>query len=481
MSNSPSDAAPDSATSAPRPGDSGHRPWEAREAWTDPEIPVPHRRTGTVTFEMDPFPAVLGGPLCGTFHTSLPARSMPEDGVHVRLCRYERRLADGSSELSTKESSRGLVDGWEERERVSVNMTAETQTISVGSVLARQWQTGTRMEVIPADDGTTIDIPVCFEAVPADHPPSTTVPPDDLGMTDDRVVWTVEVLCNVAGIDYEGAPNAFRGDWFAAVEVPVLSSAPAAQEAEPQVSVGEYARHEKEYEADRPLSDAVDLRRRGSGRVEVDIDPQPQPVVWYQPALLGLFGAGAGALAYGVAVNAGTWHLGTIGFALLSVFFLLGAVKLVVSPQATRRSQITVGPDGTNVQLGDENGLGFRPLWTARLVESGGFVPHADLKEVRVEVRRPERTLVPPTDGVSASRKAELPDELSDWPDAAIRALPKKQDLHYPNAANVCELVLVADGADGEERVLAARCPDTLEAAWLATQIEDAADRLEDA
>jgi hypothetical protein len=455
------------------PDVSGAHPWEPREEWADPEIPVTDRKTGTATFEMDPFPAVLGGPLCGTFRTSLPARNMPEDGVQVRLCRYERRLARGSSQMSM-ESTRGLVDGWEERERTKVDMTTEAQTISVGSVLALQWQTSTRMDVIPADDGATIDIPVCFEAVPADHPPSTITPPDDLGTTDDRVVWTVEVLCNVAGIDYEGAPNAFRGDWFSAVEVPVLSSAPPSQEADAQVSVGEYAQHEKEYEPDRPLSDAVDLQRRGSGRLEVHVDPQPQPVVWYQPAILGVFGAGAGALAYGVAVNAGMWHFGSLGFALLSVFFFLLAVKVVVSPQATRRSQITVGPDGTKVQMGDENGIGFRPLWTAGLVESGGFVPHADLKEVRVEVRRPERALVPSTDGVSASRKAELPDELSDWPDAAIRDLPEKRDLHYPNAANVCELVLVTDGADGEERVLAARCPDTLEAAWIGEQIEAA-------
>lgn len=152
------------------------------------------------------------------------------------------------------------------------------------------------------------------------------------------------------------------------------------------------------------------------------------------------------------------------------------AVRLVVSPQATGRSQTTVGRDGTNVQLGDENGMGLGPFWTNRLVESGGVVPHADLKDVRVAVRRPERTNVPPTDGLSASEKEELPDELSDWPDAAIRKLPRKRDPPcFPNAANVCERVLVANGADGEERVLADRCPDTFEAAWISERSEAAA------
>ena len=490
MSDSSLDPAPD-APSDPRPDDSGDRPWNAREIWTDPEIPVTDRKTGTVTFEMDPFPAVLGGPLCGTVHTSLSARSIPEDGVHVRLCRYERRLRNTIGNVGG--TSGFVARGWEEREQVTMDDPIKNRkVVSVGPVLTLQWQTGRRMEVIPAADGETIDIPVFFDAVPADHPPSTTTPPDDLLLTDDRVVWTVEVLCNVAGIDYEGTPNAFRGDWFAYVEVPVLSPASAPRGAETQVSVDEYAQHEKTYEADRPRSDAIDLRRRGSGRLEVYVDSQTQPVVWSSAVAAGLFGVAVGAFAYWAAINGGILNPVTLGAGLMAVLFLVGAVRGVVSPKVTPSSQVTVGQDGTNVQVGDEYKTWFSPyleaLWpylealrpdknknTDPLLVSGGFVPHADLKEVRVELR-PEPANASSKDGLSASEKEELPDELSDWPDTALRKIPKKRDHSYPSIlANVCDLVLVADGPDGEERLLAARCPDTLEAAWLAEQIEDCA------
>ena len=389
------------------PHSSSDRPWTVREEWADPPLPVHDRTVGEVTFEMHPFPAARGEPLCGVFRTNLPAENIPADGFYVRLCCYERVLV-------------------RERSGGGGNDTGMTRT---RPRLRLQWSTGTHMEAMPSADGETMDVPVFFETVPPDPPCST---PEK---TEERTLWRVEVRSEMAGIDYAPPTRWVPDDWSATVEIPVFDRPPQAA-----VPVASYARHEKQYEPDRPTSDAVALTRRAGGGLEITVDGLD--VQKNTAVSCGTMGLGAVALVF---VGAWIYAPMNVWAGVLAVVFVAWTIVAVLDSARTMPSRIVVGPEGTDVRRGDD---------TEGAPESGGFIPHSDLKGTHV---------APAGSG-----------------DAPLTTDQERKVAMVATAGTLCDLELAATVEGHEERIVAARCPDALEAAWLGRQIEQAASKQQD-
>lgn len=295
--------------------------------------------------------------------------------------------------------------------------------------LLLKWSTGTHMEALPSEDGETMNVPVFFETVPPHQPCST---PEK---SEERTLWRVEVRSEMAGIDYAPPTRWVPDDWSAAVEIPVFDRPP-----QETVPVASYARHEKQYEPDHPTSDAVECRRRADGELEITVDSLD--VQKNIAASCGTMGLGAVALFF-----VGTWIYSpmSIWVGVLAVVLVAWTILAALDSARTMPSRIVVGPEGTDVRRGDV--VDGEP-------ESGGFIPHSDLAGTHV---------TPATSG-----------------GGSLNTEQEKKVRMVATAGTLCDLELAATGEGHEERTLAARCPDALEAAWLGRQIERAASRHRD-
>lgn len=211
-----------------------------------------HRRFGETTFEMDTFPGILGGPLCGTLHTGVRAADAPDGGVRVKLSCYRRQVSGA----------------------------AETRSVSRHTI----WRDEKLVDPRRAADGEMLDVPVAFE-IPSEPPPSTPA------RTEERIMWRIEASASLPGVDYASD-----------VEVPVFPVKP-----DDSVSLDRYTRHEIGHDEDAPLSDGITLRRPAPDRLQLTFGRARRPGSATLLTVLGLgftggavFTIGAGGIILGL-------------------------------------------------------------------------------------------------------------------------------------------------------------------------------------
>ena len=246
------------------------------------------RRYGTTTFEMDTFPAALGGPLCGTLHTGVRASAAPDDGFQVLLSCYRRRVTRDSD--GDRSVARTLL--WRDEKKI------------VGRL---------------AGDKKTLDVPLTFE-VPAEGPPSTAA------KSENRILWTVEATADVSGIDYATV-----------VEIPVFPVRP-----DESVSLNRYTRYEKTFDRDRPVSRGLTLRRPSGADLDVVFGRGRRPGIATLLTVLGLGITGLG----GLVLMEGSLFGG------LLLLLLGGVVDWGAYYYWTYRSRVTVTRAGIQVEAG---------------------------------------------------------------------------------------------------------------------------------
>lgn len=183
------------------------------------------KRFGPTTFEMDTFPGVLGGPLCGVVHTGVQANDAPEDGFYVKVSCYHRRVTRNSE--NHREVNRTLL--WRDEQHVSPKSATGSETL---------------------------DVPVAFD-IPDGPPPST---PQKLA---NRYMWVVEVSADVPGIDYASV-----------IEVPVF---PVMDDG--TAPVEEYRQYVQERTEGSSLSRGITVDRPHPGHIEVTFGRSRRPWV----------------------------------------------------------------------------------------------------------------------------------------------------------------------------------------------------------
>lgn len=246
------------------------------------------RRFGETTFDMDTRPGVLGGPLCGVLHTGVSAQDAPDDGFHVKLSCYRRRI--------TRDS-----DG----------------NRQVNQMLL--WRDEKQMMPFSPSVGTTLDVPVVFE-IPDGLPAST---PEK---TANRCMWTVEVAPAVPGVDYR-----------AMLEIPVF---PVVDDDSAPVEA--YRRHVLQHSAETPLSRGITVEQPRRGQLDVTFGRARRPGV----ASL-VTGLGVGILALTWVAVAGGALFWAIVLGLAGVLFIWGALHYW-----TYQSSITVDGETIRVRSG---------------------------------------------------------------------------------------------------------------------------------
>jgi membrane protein implicated in regulation of membrane protease activity len=246
------------------------------------------RRFGKTTFSMDTRPGVLGGPLCGVLHTGVRAQDAPDDGFHVTLSCYRRRIVRNS-------------DGDRDVKRTLL------------------WRDEEQMAPLSPSAGEALDVPVVFE-IPDGLPAST---PEK---TATRCMWSLEVSAAVPGVDYR-----------AMLEIPVF---PVVDDGSAPVAA--YRRHVLQRTTDTPLSRGITVERPRHGRLDVTFGRARRPGV---ATFITILGGGVAALtAVALAAGALFWAM-VLG--LTGVLCVWGALHYW-----TYRSRITVDSDAIRVRSG---------------------------------------------------------------------------------------------------------------------------------
>lgn len=342
-----------------------------------------HRRFGETTFEMDTFPGVLGGPLCGTLHTGVRAADAPDGGIRVKLSCYRRQVSGAG----------------------------ETRSVSRHTI----WRDEKLVTPRPAADGEMLDVPVAFDIPP--EPPASTP-----ARKEERIMWRIEASASLPGVDYASD-----------VEVPVFPVKP-----DDTISLDRYTRHEIGYDEDTPLSDGITLRRPAPDRLQLTFGRARRPG---SAALLTVLGLGfmGGAV---FTIGAGGVILGLI-LLLLGILTSWGAYVYW-----TYRSEVDVGPQGIEVRAGPP---GFKK--TTR-------IPCESFTEVRLH----------PGAGYTMW--------LSHSGDGIVTEGGQRMK-RILQGIGVYDLLQRMAPTEQEGAVAARMLTDHQEAEWLASQIEEAAARVQ--
>ena len=246
------------------------------------------QRFGETTFDMDTVPGVLGGPLCGVLHTGVQTQDAPDDGFHVKLSCYRRRM--------TRDS-----DGDRSVDRTLL------------------WRDEKQMKPLATPASETLDVPVVFE-IPDGKPPST---PEK---TPNRYMWALEVSAAVPGVDYR-----------AVLEIPVF---PVVDDG--SAPVEEYSRYVQQHTAASSLSPGVTVERPHRGRLEVAFGRARRPGI---AVLFTVLGLGLTALTWMTLTSGGLFVSVLIG--LMAAALVWGALHYW-----TYRSTIIVDGDAIRVRSG---------------------------------------------------------------------------------------------------------------------------------
>lgn len=279
---------------------------------------------GETTLILEHSPVPLGGTLSGHVRAETKGHGEPQDGFRVRLSCYER------------------VERWRKSRRGHGHKEVRYHLV---------WRDEKQLRIGRRPDPSTVEIPVAFHL--PDDAPATDHGPDEgpvkgfFRARKSQVVWRLEVLAPMPGVDFSEA-----------IELPVVEA--PAEPAPPEVEERAREAAELEVPVRRPRSDGIEVTPTPSGGIEIHFDNRRHRKRAYGAAALAL---GLGGGTYWLWTANAPWYALIVG-GLLTLLMAWGAYDY-----ATLSARVTVEDGEVTVERR----------------RSTSLVPH-EVRDVRAEL-----------------------------------------------------------------------------------------------